>query len=423
MIQATLNAWKAVLATGPAFSASIVAIAAVALWHAPAHAQRATYDQQRSYYDPGVADPGVGPLDFSPASYDASIQTTSSIYVPSQAVDSVDSYVVYVGNYGSAGTVATQDSESATFSRISDHINSDAVPGAVLRVQDGPNGGQIVSTLTDFGDLHTFNVGFDTIGVARQSGTRTFDDGGVYWIFEEGGVRPDPDRVAADHAQVAIKSLPIESPQVRRGTGSRTLFVTLPSRSRFVPDYSKSALGRRGTGVGLHYGYRNFGQFNSFRIDAEGGILGRTYSDTRINNWVTGPQAGIVAYKTFGPLHFYGHALGVAGLNDGEMQQNNGIITELVPGVVNRLLYAQSSFTQNSDAIVDVSPTGVLWAEAGLQVTERTSVRFAWSAMYVNNILLAEDRVRYFLPDMGFRDPGEQDYLEQFFFCGVEVVR
>jgi hypothetical protein len=41
----------------------------------------------------------------------------------------------------------------------------------------------------------------------------------------------------------------------------------------------------------------------------------------------------------------------------------------------------------------------------------------------VNNILVTQDRVRFYLPDMGFRDPGEQDYFQQFFFCGFEVLR
>jgi hypothetical protein len=130
-----------------------------------------------------------------------------------------------------------------------------------------------------------------------------------------------------------------------------------------------------------------------------------------------------VAHKSFGPINFYGHALGVAGLNDGDMQQSNGIGAELVPGANNRLLYAQPTYSTHRQSIDGVSPTGVLWAEAGLQITERSSLKFAWTATYVNDILMSQNRVRYYLPDMGFQDPGEQDFFQQFFFCGFEVLR
>ena len=285
----------------------------------------------------------------------------------------------------------------------------------------GPDG-SIAAVLTSIQAPHTFNIAFDTGSIGRYGGFRTWDAGGVYWIYDEDGVRPDPNRVAANQTQISLNNLQSDSSQIARGTDSKTVFITVRSQSMFSPQYSKFAPNRHGGGVGLTYGYYEYVLFDRFRIDAEGGILGRASSDTRVNNLVTGPQAGIVAYKTIGSISLYGHAMAVAGLDDADMRQDNTIGAELVPGAINRLLYAQPTYSEHSFAFNRVSPTGVLWAEAGLHITEQTTLRFAWSAVYANNILLAQDRVRYYLPDMGFRDPGDQHYVQQLFFCGIEMV-
>jgi hypothetical protein len=387
-----------------------------------ARTQQATYEDQAVYYDEGLVESGLLPIPIVvPTLGHSGSQAYFDNYAPSSTA--TGAHFVYTGNYGATYEPAVLSNDSSNYFRLTGDRSGSGVSGAVVVVQNGPNGESVVSLLTDFDDLHTFNIAFDQVSVAKQTGMRAYDAGGVYWIYEEGGVRPDPNAVAARQTEIAVSQLQIDSPKIRRGTGSRTVAVSLPTRSSMVPQYSKYALGRRGTGVGLTYGYQEYGLIDRYRFDADGGILGRTYSETWAKNWLTGPQAGVVAYKTIGPLRFYGHALAIAAMNDGDLLQNNGIGSELVPGALNRLLYAQPTHSENRDAFDELAPTGVLWAEAGLQITERTSLKFAWSAVYVDNVLLAEDRVRYFLPDMGLRDPGNQHYLQQFVFCGIEMVR
>jgi hypothetical protein len=43
--------------------------------------------------------------------------------------------------------------------------------------------------------------------------------------------------------------------------------------------------------------------------------------------------------------------------------------------------------------------------------------------LFIDNILLSDNRVAYVLPDMGFRDPGDQKLLIQNLYCGIEYVR
>jgi hypothetical protein len=94
-----------------------------------------------------------------------------------------------------------------------------------------------------------------------------------------------------------------------------------------------------------------------------------------------------------------------------------------VPGAINRPLYAQPSFSDHYDNIYGTVPAGILWTEASLQLTKQSSLKCFWSAFYLSNILLAEDRIQYALPDIGLRDPGNQKYVDQTFYCGVEIVR
>jgi hypothetical protein len=331
--------------------------------------------------------------------------------------------VAYVGNYGGVSEPDTDGDSSINFIRLTDDIDENGVFGAAVIVTIGPNGEPLITTLTDFDDLHTFNIAFDEIGIALQRGYQTSDVGGVLWVYEEEGTYRNAEQVSAEQAEDAITSIALDASTIRRGTGSRVVGVRARVPSRFVPQFSKYAEGRRGGGVGITYGYSEFNLFDRFYFEGNGGILGRTYSDTRSENWVTGPQAGLVALKSFGPLTLYAHGVAVAGINDVEMMQTNGIGTEMIPGAVNRPLYAQPTYSENAATSDEFTPAGMLWAEAGLQITKNSTIRVAWSGIFVDNVALSQDRVRYYLPDMGFRDPGNQHFIQQLFFCGIEVVR
>jgi hypothetical protein len=325
---------------------------------------------------------------------------------------------VYVGNYGESSVTGTDDGSYNVF-RLTDDINDNGVPGSIIIVD--PDTG-LLTALTDFGDLHTFNIAFDQIGIAQQRGYQTSDIGGVYWVYEQQDKEKNAEQVAAVKTEEAISSLAVEPTLMRLPLENRVIGVRARVPSRFVPEFSKYAEGRRGSGIGLTYGYSEFNLFDRFYFKGDGGILGQAHSDTRSENWVTGPQAGLVAYKSFGPLTLYGHGVAIAGINDVEMAQSNGIGAELTPGATNRLLYAQPTYSENFETSSEFTPTGMLWAEAGLQITKKATLRVAWSGIFADNVYLAQDRVRYYLPDMGFQDAGNQRFIQQLFFCGIEVV-
>lgn len=391
---------------------------AIALLAKPSsvHAQQFTFSDQKSYYGaammPKIREtPQPGGLEYQ--------DDLSSLFdLPN---DPQFAPIDYIGSVGAVGSYEDNDSGSLSIFRLIEDVDDDGIAGAAFVVTIGPDGNPFVSTFTDFDDLHTFNIAFNQVKTEQRSGLRSFDVAGVYWVYEESADSATSDKRAAQQTVIRVgrhKSFA----EGKRGTSGRPIVVATPARSRMVPDYTRFAANRRGGGFGLVYGYRELGIWDWFKFEADGGILGHTFSDTETENWVTGPQAGVVAFKQFGPLTFYAHGLLLAGLNDGDMQQSNGIGAELVPGATNRLLYAQPTRTNHAATYDTLAPTGSLWAEAGLQITPSTSLKFAWSATYIDNILLAADRVRYYLPDMGFRDPGNQHLLVQNFYCGIEFL-
>jgi hypothetical protein len=324
-----------------------------------------------------------------------------------------------VENYGGGANVDDNGDNTITFFRLTDDIDQDGIAGAIIVVD--PSTG-LLTTVHDFDDLHTFNIAFDQMTLEQGSGLRSFDVGAVYWFFGDESEPADPNRRAVPKTVAVLEGY-------SRRTGSRPAVTrningafTAPSQA-YPSQYTRFATNRKQDGLGFIYGFREAVLWSRFGFEGDGGILGRTETHTNTENWVEGPQAGLVGYKRFGPLSFYAHGLVVAGLNDGEIEQFNEVGEELVPGATNRLLYAQQTHSTHGDSRDEIVPTGVVWAETGLQLTKNSSVKLAWSAIFLENILLAEDRTRFFLPDMGLREPGTQSYFNYTLFCGVEMVR
>ena len=92
------------------------------------------------------------------------------------------------------------------------------------------------------------------------------DAGSVYWVYEEGGVRPDPDHVAAQQTEIAVTNLQFNSPKSIRGTGEQTVLIPNHRHSSLIPSYSKIAPNRRGSGIGLSYGFYEYGLLDRYRM-------------------------------------------------------------------------------------------------------------------------------------------------------------
>jgi hypothetical protein len=339
-------------------------------------------------------------------------------YPAVEPIETPSGLITYVGNY--EGYVEPgSNSGSINFVRLADDVNENGIPGVIIIID--PVSGRL-TTMTDFSDLHTFNVAYNDLAFQSQRGLRSYDVGAVYWLYEEIPERDDGDALSARRAANNIESLN-RSIDGAHGTSQAPIVVVAPARAPVVPQFTRFAANRRSGGFGLVYGYRQFVVRDRAGIDASGGIFGRLYTRTDTENSTTGPQVGLVAFQRFGPLSFYAHGLLVASWNEGNVEQSNGFGAQLVPGATNRLLYAQPTNSNFQDPRSGLVPAGVFWAETGLQLTQNSALKFSWSALFLDNIFLSDNRTRYFLPDMGLTDPGNQNLFVHNFFCGIEIIR
>ena len=175
-------------------------------------------------------------------------------------------------------------------------------------------------------------------------------------------------------------------------------------------------------GIGIVYGLRSFNNRDTFGFDGSGGILGHASVSTLAENDIVASQVGIAWAKILGRWWWRVQATVLAGYNDGRVDQAAIIGEELQPGAINRLLIAQPTYSQHFESHHVFSPGSELRAEAYYHFTNAISLNLAWSGLFFDNVLLAENRTQYSLPDMGLRDPGDQHLLIQEVYCGIEYL-
>jgi hypothetical protein len=274
--------------------------------------------------------------------------------------------VAYVGNYGATVEPNVDNQGQITFIRLTDDIDEDGIPGAIIIVD--PVTGAL-TTMTDFGDLHTFNIAFDQVIVR----TRTKVDGvEAMWSHE----------LTNRHYQAKHQNNHLE----------------------------------------LSFGARYLELDDYFSFLADGGILGRTFSNNWLDNQIVGPQLRAKWVNQRQRWRLSGTTSFMFGYNTQNWNQENGIGAELVPGATNRLLYAQPTYSTHGLQKRDFSPVAELRLESAYYLTQAVALKVGYTGMYVGNIRRAATSVRYFLPDMGFRDSGTQNLITNGVDVGVEFV-
>jgi hypothetical protein len=278
--------------------------------------------------------------------------------------------LAYVGNYGGVleDTGDDQDFEIPFF-RLTDDINQNGVFGSLIIITVAPDGSLQLTTLTDFDDLHQFNIAFDQVVVRSRTKMNGVE---AMWSHE----------MTNRHYQAKHQNNHVEL-----GFGARFLQLE---------DY--------------------------FSLLADGGILGRTSSDTWLNNNIVGPQVRAKWVNQRQRWRVSSTASFLFGYNTQNWSQENGIGAELVPGALNRLLYAQPTYSQHGLTRDDFSPVGELRLEAAYYLTQAFALKAGYTGMYVGNIRRASTSVRYYLPDMGYRDSGTQELISNGVDLGIEFV-
>ena len=272
--------------------------------------------------------------------------------------------MAYVGNYGASNENDTLPFE---FFRLTDDIDEDLVFGAGF-VLDAD--GNVILIFTDFDDLHEFNIFFDSVNVRN--------------ITETDGVE--------------------------------AMWTHQLTNNHYMAKHQNNRLS-------LSWGARFLRLYDEFSVDAEGSILGRSFWDTSFTNQIVGPQVALQwanqrqRWRLTTDLRF------MFGYNVADWNQVGLMGEELIPGAVNRPLYARPTAFASGLREQDFSPVGELRVQASYHFTKSFALKFGYTGSYLGNIRRAATSVRYALPDMGYVDTGGEDFLINGFDLGVEFVQ
>ncbi len=273
---------------------------------------------------------------------------------------------LYIGNYGMTVFVEplTID-EGATFRRADD-LDEDGIWGAVAIVDEDDN---IIGFITDFDDLHTFNIYFDNVLIQNRTET----------------------------------------------SGIEAMWTHHLTNQHYMAKHQNNR-------VSVNWGARFLKLYDQFRVDAEGSILHGGFWDTSFTNSIVGPQIGLqwVVQRQRWRVSTDGRFM--FGYNIADWDQVGLVGVGLVPGALNQPLFARPTAFSHGLREQEFSPVAELRVQASYHIFEKAALKFGYTGAFVGNIRRAAPSVRYALPDMGFVDTDGEELLINGFDFGVEFV-
>jgi hypothetical protein len=341
-------------------------------------------------------------VNFQPQPGELSISSGVHNGLVSKITSTQTGLITYVGNYGRAPSVPNQPTLPAL--RSTADANGDGV-------------GDFATT--DFGDIRAFNIGLEQIAVGQSYGLQSIDVCDVVWLSGTEENSSTDTYTSKRPGRVVRPAHDIELTRIEVGD-VRDLDDSPPDTAYAEPFAVDTDIRACGNGIALVYGLRSFNSIYSFGLEMRGGIIGKTDVITTAENQIVAPQVGIAWVTSRGRWSLQTQRTALAGYNDGRVEQHSATGQELIPGAINRPLFVQP--VQLSESHHAFSPGAEFRAETRYSVTDALSLQLAWSAVFFDNVLLADDRTTYLLPNFGLNDPGDQHRLTEDIYCGIKYV-
>ena len=302
---------------------------------------------------------------------DYQIQTTNE-----ESEEGLAAGVVILGPGGpitSDGIADTSDG-IAESDGIADDVDGDGIAAFFVIAFDLDGNGEIddnevIGNGVDFGDLHLFNIRFDTLLVRNST--------------ELQGIE-----IMKTH----------------------------------VLDNQHKMVKRQNNHWEIGYGVRFLRLRDRFFLQGEGDVLGLTQVDTKTENQIVGPQIRSRWSSQRGRLNVALDTRFVFGYNVQDLDQQGDVGQNLVPGGLNSFLYGQPTTFSYGTQANDFSPLFELRADASYQLTSSIALNLGYTAMYIDSITRASQVVQYSLPNMGILPAGNQDVFINGANFGFDVV-
>lgn len=275
--------------------------------------------------------------------------------------------MLYVGNYGLTTEPGTGNTTTTIpFFRLADDLNGNGVLGSGLII-DPVTG--LLGYFMDFDDLHKFDIFFDNVFVRART----------------------------------------------QAEGVEAMWTHDLTNQNYMAKNQNNRLTAA-------WGARYLRLDDQFRVDAEGSILGYSYWDTTFKNNIVGPQVALQWVNERQRWLLQTDARVLLGYNIANWNQEGLMGEELIPGALNRPLFARPTAFAHGLREQEFSPVGELRVKAKYKLTQAFSVNFGYTGSAMANIRRAAPSVKYYLPDMGYVDAGTQTILTNGFDMGVEFI-
>jgi hypothetical protein len=191
------------------------------------------------------------------------------------------------------------------------------------------------------------------------------------------------------------------------------------------PDIDPIGPAIRENGTGLLYGVRMIRARNSESTHISRAFLfGDISWKNELSNDILGPVVGIVWARTYQRWSVDLRGLLMAGYSYGRIKQSGSVGVELVPGALNRPLFAQPAIEYgNEESIHALTPCTEIRAESTYELSNALALRFGVSSVLIENVAISQGHVIYGFPMVSQRDPGMQQLFAHTLYCGIEFVR
>ncbi|MEO2049601.1 MAG: BBP7 family outer membrane beta-barrel protein [Pirellulales bacterium] len=256
---------------------------------------------------------------------------------------------------------------------ITDDLDGDTLPGFFVTGIDTDGDGTIdviTGTGVDYDDLHLYNVRFDSVFVKNVTETQGVEIMKTY--------------------DLSNRHLPVKDQNQRIQIAGGVRFLSLRDQ---------------------------------FYFEGRGDVLGRTYADTRAQNQIVGPQLRARWSKQLRSRWFMNlDGRFMFGYNIQNQKQDGAVGEDLVPGGLNSLVNAQPNAFAYSRTKNSFSPVAEFRAEGGYQLTSAIALKLGYTATYIDNITRASQTVRWYLPDMGLLEGGNQGIFINGVNFGLELI-
>ncbi|MCA9215060.1 MAG: BBP7 family outer membrane beta-barrel protein [Planctomycetales bacterium] len=250
--------------------------------------------------------------------------------------------------------------------------------------------------------------GTSGVAIDDTTGDGFLDGDGVADDLNQNGVN-GPDSVDANGVRLIDFGDLVELPTSFRLVDVRNILKTSSIEIMRSKRFQSPRNGR--TGAELLYGFRYLDFDDQFFVRGEGGVLGRSFWNTAINNRLMGPQIGVRWVKTHGRWGLTADARGLVAVNVENWEQDASIGEDLVPSSNNHPLYFSPTVSHHGRKKYEFAPMGELKLSSSYQLTKGVSLNVGYNGLFATGVRRASTHVHYRLPNMGFVDGRTENIL------------